>query len=97
MTDFPQPCPQQYFDEDQFQVHGNSSAAGVSWSVTASMFPQDPQSAPSSNPRPLPGQPWGHDGILQDDMVSDWYYMFPICESPRALAVLLVPTNECCW
>ena len=65
--------PQQYFDEDQF--HGDASTAvGTSWSVTTSMIPQHPQSAP--NRRLLPGQPWGHADILQDDMVSDQYRIF---------------------
>src|SRR6266576_3036266 len=74
MTDFPQPCPQQYFDEDQFQ--GNySSAAGASWSATAFIAPQRAQSAPSSDPRPLPGQFRGHAGVQRDNMVRGWHYM----------------------
>jgi hypothetical protein len=80
MTDFPQlePCPRQYFEEDQF--HGDSShAVGASWSAsyaTTSTSPQHPQSAPLPNHRPLLGQPWGHAGVLQDDMVSGWYRVF---------------------
>jgi len=93
MTGFPQPCPQQYFDEDQF--HGNSSpATGASWSATVFMAPEHPQSAPSSNPRPLPGQPWGHAGVLQNNMFpstnnagnrqvdEDWDDMRPSVENP---------------
>ena len=95
MNDFTQlygSYPQQYFDEDQF--HGNASTAvGTSWSVTTSMIPQHPQSAP----RPLPGQPWGQAGILQDDMVSDWYRIFSHCGDSPAFVILLVRINECCW
>jgi len=94
MTDSPKPCPQQYSGDDQF--HGNSSpAAGASWNATAFMAPQHPQSALSSNPRPLPGQPWGHAGVLQDDMFpsmnvavnrhdEDWEDMRPSVENPAA-------------
>ncbi|KAI0270869.1 hypothetical protein BGY98DRAFT_1009101 [Russula aff. rugulosa BPL654] len=94
MTDFPQPCPQQYFDEDQF--HGNSSpAAGPSWSATTLMAPQHLQTAPSSDHHPLPAH-WDHAGILQDDMFpstnvagdhqvkEDWEGMCPSVEDPAA-------------
>ncbi len=75
MTDFPQPCSQQYFDEDNF--HGDSfPAAGTSWGATTLMAPEDSQPAPSSNRHPLLGQPWGHAGVLRDDVVSGCYRMF---------------------
>jgi hypothetical protein len=35
--------------------------------------PQDPQSAPSSYLRPIPGQLRGHSCVVRDAMVSDWH------------------------
>ena len=43
------------------------------WNSTAFLAPQHPQAAPSSHPRPVPGQPHGHASVVQDVMVSDWY------------------------
>ena len=64
-----------------------SLEADAPWNATGFLGPQHPQSAPSSHPQPVPGQPYGHADV-QDAMVSViGIVIFPINEDAYARAV----------
>ncbi len=89
--------PQQHGD----RFPGNfTHAVDVPWNATASPAFQNPQSAPSSDCRPLPaGQLHGHAGAHWDAMVSNWHHHHgvpPIHEDLYIPVLFSVPVGECC-